>query len=96
MPSPQEKTPILDHELPDLCKFVAAKTANISQPNGFKPELGISTCMSNMDMGRLAALQAKEEEPVATHPKYHWHWTSLPPSEHHGRLSKRIQNVPHL
>jgi len=96
MPSPQEKPPILDHDLPDLRQFVAAKTAYIGQCHGLKPELGISTRMSNMDMGRLAALQAEEEEPVAAHPEYHWHWMSLPPGCRSlcRYKTESIQNVP--
>ncbi len=45
-------------EAPDLCKG-----------DWLKPEFGVPTGMSHMDMRRLPCLQAVEEEPVPAYPE---------------------------
>ena len=52
----------------DLRKLVTPKTAIISQGNGLKPKLCITTCMSNMNVRRLSSLETEEEESVSANP----------------------------
>lgn len=61
-------------EAPDLC-----------QGDGLKPELGVPSSMSHMDMRRLSCLEAVKEEPVPAYPQQRWHAISL---SDHGPAAK--------
>jgi hypothetical protein len=78
MPPLQKEPAIVGDDLPDLREFVVAKSAHVRQRDGLEPELGVPTCVSDMDVWRLSPLHAEEEKPVAANSQNRWHWMSLP------------------
>ena len=59
---------MLDDYPEGLPKFVCPKAAIISQGNGLKPKLRITTGMSNMNVRRLSPLKTEKEESVSANP----------------------------
>jgi hypothetical protein len=78
IPFLQEDLLVLHDYLADIGEFVAAKATIVRQGNRLKPELRITTGVSNMNVGRLSSLETVEEESVSPNPQDCRHWASLP------------------
>src|SRR5213594_4150280 len=78
IPFLQEDLLVLHDYLADIGEFVAAKATVVRQGNRLKPELRITTGVSNMNVGRLSSLETVEEESVSPNPQDCRHWASLP------------------
>lgn len=78
MPSPQEQFPIVYDDLSDRRQLMIPKSSHVCQSDRCEPELRVPPRVSHMNMWRLAALHAEEEEPIATNSEYRRHSASLP------------------
>jgi len=66
MPLPQKILFVLRDEHFDSPKLVRRKTDVVLKSHGRKPEFGETLVATNMDMRRLGAVVAGEQEPIRT------------------------------
>jgi len=69
MPFLQKELSVLNHDPSDFRQLMAPEASDIRHHYGFEPELCIASSMRHVDMGRLASLQAEEEEPIPSDPQ---------------------------
>lgn len=70
MPSLHEHVAMLDNQAPQPSKFNCIISDGPGQGHGVQPELGVVLSRLDMDVGRLVAFSAEEEEPVTAKPEY--------------------------
>ena len=63
---------MLEHELSNHRQFMATKATVRRQCDRIEPKLHVAPGMSNVNVGRLAILQAVEEKSVTANPQQCW------------------------
>ena len=68
---------MLKDYLPELRQLMTPEASHLRQGHGLKPELGVPSGMSRVDVWWLARLHAVEKEPIPADSEQGWHAISL-------------------
>jgi hypothetical protein len=53
----------------DLGQLVRRKTSNLGHPDWHKPELGVASCMGDVDVRRFMAFHTEKEKSIPSNPQ---------------------------
>jgi hypothetical protein len=82
IPSLLERLPVFLHQPQEFCQLVAAEPTITRQPRRVEPELRIALRLLNVNVRRLIAFAAEEEEPITALPQHLGHTPILTATSH--------------